>query len=96
MVYRIAFQPIWDLVHQEIIAYEALMRPRDGRTPTEVLKRFRDDNQIVHLDQTLIHQAMSEAQTLLHNRQFLMVNAEQPTRVLGILGLSVVAESGRD
>ena len=79
MVYRIAFQPIWDLVNQEITAYEALMRPRDARTPTEVLKRFRDDNQIVPLDQTLIHQAMSEAQTLLHNRQLLMVNAEPET-----------------
>jgi len=30
MVYRIAFQPIWDLVNQEVVAYEALMRPRDG------------------------------------------------------------------
>lgn len=79
MVYRIAFQPIWDLVRQEVIGYEALMRPRDGRSPTEVLKRFRDDNHVVHLDQTLIIQAISEGQTLLHNRQVLMVNAEPET-----------------
>ncbi|MCF8568241.1 EAL domain-containing protein [Alicyclobacillus tolerans] len=78
-MHRIAYQPIWDLVQHEIIAYEALMRPKDGRTPTEVLSQYRDANQVVSLDQGLIQQAMHDARPLLEEGQLLMANVEPET-----------------
>ena len=55
------------------------MRPKDGRSPIEVLYQFRTDNQIVALDQALIRQAMDGARTLLDSNQLLMVNVEPET-----------------
>lgn len=78
-VWRVAYQPIWDIVKHRVIAYEALMRPNDGRSPTEVLESFRSDDQVVHLDHALILSAMHDAQALLKPRQLLMVNVEPET-----------------
>lgn len=78
-MWRIAYQPIWDIVNQKVIAYEALMRPKDGRSPTEVLQAFRNEDQVVHLDHALILHAMDEAVSLLKPNQLLMVNVEPET-----------------
>ena len=40
-----AFQPIYDLETEEIIAYEALMRP-DGETPLELIDRYEANHQL--------------------------------------------------
>lgn len=78
-MWRIAYQPIWDIVKKKVIAYEALMRPKDGRSPTEVLQAFRNEDQVVHLDHALILNAMDEAVNLLKSNQLLMVNVEPET-----------------
>ncbi len=74
-----AYQPIWDLVTQKVIGYEALMRPQNGQSPEEVLSCFRSENRIVSLDEALIHQSMESAADLLKSNQLLMVNVEPET-----------------
>lgn len=78
-MYRIAYQPIWDLVTQQILGYEALMRPIDGRPPEAILAHYRANRRIVYLDRLLINQAMEESTGLLGSGQLLMVNVEPET-----------------
>mgnify|MGYP005844501847 CR=1 FL=1 len=60
---RMAFQPIVDVVHGEVFAYEALVRGADGRSAGQVLAEVSPD-QIYAFDQTCRVLAIDTAQRL--------------------------------
>lgn len=78
-MYRIAYQPIFDLFEKKIIGYEALMRPQNGQTPEQVLACFRAQHRIVELDRDLMTQAIEGSIRLLDSSQLLMLNVEPET-----------------
>ena len=78
-MFRMVYQPIWDLKEKVIIGFEALLRPTDAESPIEMLSLYRAQGRSTELDLAIVKHTLEQTQALLKAGQLIFVNVEPET-----------------